>query len=50
MVHRLLERPLTPEAHEKELNIIKEIAIFNRHSPTLTYNIIKNKKKLSTII
>lgn len=43
LVHRLLNIPLSKENYEKELNIIKQIAINNGYKPDLIDNIVDKK-------
>lgn len=45
MVHRLLKIPMTPENYNKELNIIKQIAVANGFDIKLINNLIKKKNK-----
>lgn len=44
MIHRLLHIPLSTQNFDKELQIIKQIAINNGYKPNMVDNIVKNKK------
>ena len=44
MIHRLLTIPLSPDRYNKELNFIKEIAIYNEFDPTLIDRLLYKHK------
>ena len=49
MIHRLISLPLNQENFQKELNIIKQIAVNNGYNPDIINQILRNKTYKKTI-